>query len=178
MPQLIRVAMHTFLIYLFLIVGLRLMGRRHTGQLTIIDLIIIIVLGSAVETAMVAANTSLPAGIVSASTLLLTNRLLSWSLTRSKRLRRLVLGGPVLLVRHGVFVEEHLKRVGFTEADVMEAIRQHGEEAVTDVKYAVLEDDGSISVLGRHTESLHSDGPIISDLNHPVGTKHIQSASS
>ncbi|MBV9467814.1 MAG: DUF421 domain-containing protein [Abitibacteriaceae bacterium] len=141
------VALHTVAIYLFLVAGLRLLGRRQMGQLTAVDLMIIIVLGSAVETAMVAGNTSLEAGLVSAATLLFVNRGLALVLYRSKRLRHLVVGGPVLLVHFGHFVEEHLRRVGLTEADVLEAIRERGEPGIEKVKFAVLEVDGSINVV-------------------------------
>src|SRR5436305_8100266 len=130
MRSLVPVAVHTLVIYLFLVVALRAVGRRQTGQLTALDLVIIIVLGSAVETAMVAANTSLPAGIVSAGTLLLVNRLLTAALSRSRRLRHFVLGNPVLLIQNGHFIAEHLRRLGLTEADVLEAIRERGEEGL------------------------------------------------
>lgn len=147
LPPLLAVAFHTLVIYLFLIAGLRLMGRRQMGQLTIIDLMIIILLGSAVETAMVAGNTSLAAGLVSAGTLLLANRLITAIACRSRRLRHLVSGGPVLLVHNGQLVEPHLRRAGLCPADVLEAIRERGCGGVDEVKYAVLEADGSINVV-------------------------------
>ena len=168
---LLRVALHTTAIYFFLIAGLRCLGRRQMGQLTSVDLMIIIVLGSAVETAMVAGNTTLEAGLVSAATLLAVNRGLAFVLHRSKRLRHLVVGGPVLLVHFGHFVEEHLRRVGLTEADVLEAIHERGEAGIEKVKFAVLEVDGSINVvpLGAAThcggKSIHSHTP-----THPVAT--------
>src|SRR5690348_18122795 len=110
MPSLSTVAMHTLIIYLFLALTLRFISLRQLGQLTVIDLVIIILLGSAVETAMVAADTSLPAGLVSASVLLFTNRLLTWTFCRSKRLRHMAGSSAILLVHDGQFVEEHLRR--------------------------------------------------------------------
>src|SRR5690349_25029534 len=103
---------HTLAIYAFLIFGLRVLGRRQTGQLTVLDLTIIILLGSAVETAMIAGNTRLVAGLVSAATLLAANRVLTRIVCRSRRLRRLIVGNPVLLVHNGHFIEEHLKKAG------------------------------------------------------------------
>src|SRR5207245_376999 len=125
----------TLALYAFLIAALRLLGRRQTGQLTVVDLVIIILLGSAVETAMIAGDTSLPAGLVSAATLLLANRLLASMLRRSRRLRHLVVGNPILLVHDGHFVEEHLKRNGLLEADVLEAMRERGCAAIEDVRF-------------------------------------------
>ena len=147
LKDLLPVFGHTCAIYLFLIFMIRFFNRRQLGQFTVIDLIIIILLGSAVETAMVNANTTLAAGIVCASTLMLLNTLLARVLCRSKRLRHLVLQGPVLLVHDGQFVEDHLRRIGFTHEDVMEAIREREYDDVADVRFAVLETDGEVNVI-------------------------------
>src|SRR2546425_9348724 len=101
LKPLLPVVGQTFAIYLFLILALRFVGHRQLGQFTVLDLVIIIVLGSAVETAMIAGDTSLRAGLACAATLLLTNWLLSLLLRRSRRLRHLVDGHPVLLVHNG-----------------------------------------------------------------------------
>ena len=150
------VAAYTFLIYVFLVVGFRLLGRRQLGQLTVIDLVVIIVMGSAVETAMVNGNTSLPAGFVSAGTLLLTNRLLSFALSRSKWLRHRIGGGAMLLVNYGHIVEEHLRRAGLTHADVEQALRARGYDGPAGVKFAVLEEDGEINVVPMDVKTLHA----------------------
>ncbi|HZT42090.1 MAG TPA: YetF domain-containing protein [Chthonomonadaceae bacterium] len=147
MRSLVPVAIHTICIYLFLIVALRLIGRRLTGQLTVVDLTVIILLGSAVETAMVAGDVSLPAGLVSAGILLILNRLLTLLVVRSKRLRHLLGIGPVLLVQNGHFLEDHLRRVGLSEADVLEAIREREKADLSDVRFAVMEPDGEINVI-------------------------------
>jgi len=137
----------TAAIYLFLIAGLRLVGRRQLGQLTVLDLVVVLVLGSAVETAMIHGDTSLPVGLVSAATLLILNRLLSLLLLRSRRFRHLVNGGPTLLVNHGAVLDEHLVRAGMTEADLVEALRARGFAGPQGVRAAVLETDGSVSVV-------------------------------
>jgi uncharacterized membrane protein YcaP (DUF421 family) len=129
------------------------MGRRHLGQMTVVDLVVVIVLGSAVETAMVGGNTSLPVGLVSAATLFGTNRLLTAVLSRFPRVRSLVLGSPMVLVHHGKVVEEQLRRVGVTRADVLQAIRERGVCELDEVKFAVLELDGAINVIPRTPET-------------------------
>jgi uncharacterized membrane protein YcaP (DUF421 family) len=144
---LVEVAGSTAAIYLFLIGALRLVGRRQLGQLTVIDLVVVLALGSAVETAMIHGNTSLPAGLVSAGTLLVLNAVLTWVFRRSPRLRHLVNGGPVLLVHDGCVVEEHVRRVSLTDADLMEALRSRGFDDLKQVQAAVLETDGSITVV-------------------------------
>lgn len=149
MHPLIQVAFHTLAVYLFLIILVRLYGRRAMGQLTAIDLAIIIVLGSAVETAMVAGNTSLAAGLVSACTLLVANRLLATLFRRSRRLRHIVATNPLLLVHNGELIEQHMRQTGLTEADVLEALRERECVDLADVRYAVLEADGTVTVLAH-----------------------------
>ncbi len=123
-----------------------LLGRREIAQLTAVELIIIAILGSAVETAMIAGNTSLAAGLVSATTLLLANRALSILVRRSRRVRHLLLGGPILLVNNGRMIYPHLQRAGLTEANVEQAIRERGYD-VSECRAAVLEIDGSVGVV-------------------------------
>jgi len=141
------VALNTFCIYVLLILAFRFLGRRQLGQLNVIDLVIILIMGSAVETAMVHGNLSLPAGLVSASVLLLTNKLISALANRFKFLRKIVSPGPILLVNRGSVIDEHLKRSGLTHDDVLEAIRERGYSDVSNVKFAVMEEDGEINVV-------------------------------
>src|SRR5260370_11571041 len=105
------VAGSTAAIYLFLLVLLRLFGRRQLGQFTVIDLVVVLLLGSAVETAMIHGDVSLPAGFASAATLMLMNRLLTPVFLRSERFCDLGGGGPAPLVHHGRPPEEHLRPV-------------------------------------------------------------------
>ena len=137
----------TTLIYLFLIVLLRLFGRRELAQLSVIDLIVVLILGSAVETAMIHGNLTLPAGLTSAATLLVVNKALTVVFLRSPRLRHLVGGGPVLLVHNGHVIAAHLQKAGLSAADVAEAIRGKGYEDLKQVRFAVLETDGDITVI-------------------------------
>jgi uncharacterized membrane protein YcaP (DUF421 family) len=135
-------------IYLFLIAILRLIGRRQLAQLTALDLIVVLLLGSAVETAMIHGDISLAAGFVSAATLLVLNRLLTLVFLRAPRLSHLVNGGPILLVHDGAVIEEHLRRVGITQPDLDAALRSRGFADSGGVREAVLETDGSITVVG------------------------------
>ena len=158
--ELARVAAQTLTIYLLLIVGLTFAGRRLISQLTLLELAIVMILGSAVETSMVAGDTSLPAGLVSATTLMLGNRALSFLLGRSPWLRHLLVGRPILLVRDGQLLPGHLSRAGLTEADVLGAIRERGYADLKRVRFAVLESDGSVGVIPVGTTVLHDDRSI------------------
>ena len=126
-----------------------MLSRKQLGQLTALDLLVMILLGSAVETAMVHGSTLLRAGFVSASTLLVANRCLSSLSLRFKKFNRLFGPGPLLLVHNGTLVEEHLKRAGLTREDVMQALRGREHADLQNVRFAVLETDGEINVIPR-----------------------------
>ncbi len=147
--ELFQVVWHTLVIYFFLILALTFVGRRQISRLSITELVVIMVLGSAVETAMVAGNTSLPAGLASAATLLLANWGFAGVLARSRRLRRLMMGRPLLLVYKGRLLAARLAAAGLTEEDLMEGLRKRGFGDLAQVKIAVLEIDGGISVVRK-----------------------------
>ena len=148
-PVLLIVAGSTATIYLFLITLLRVFGRRQLAQLSALDLIVVLLLGSSVETAMIHGDLSLPAGLVSAGTLIVLNRLLTWVFLQSPRLSQLVNGGPILLVHEGRILDDHLRRVGLTRLDLDAALRGRGFAGPAGVRAAVLETDGSISVVAE-----------------------------
>jgi len=147
-PILLVVAGTTACIYLFLITILRLVGRRQLAQLSALDLVVVLLLGSTVETAMIHGDTSLAAGLVSAATLLVLNRLLNVVFLHSSRLSHLVNGGPILLVHDGHVIPSHLRRVGLTGPDLDAALRSRGYAGPGGIDDAVLETDGTISVVG------------------------------
>ena len=138
---------NTLIIYLFLIVAIRLFGRRQLGQLTPIDVLVVILLGSCVETAMIHGDSSLKAGLVSATVLLLANRLLTFWFNKSKRLRHIFVSGPVLIVHNGELVQANMDKMGLTEKDVMEGIRAREETDIKNIKFGVMEPDGTINVV-------------------------------
>ncbi|HEX9012073.1 MAG TPA: YetF domain-containing protein [Anaerolineaceae bacterium] len=146
---LIPVVLSTLVLYLGIIFTMSLLGKHHTTELTVTELVILMVLGSSVETAMIAGNSSLLAGLTSAATLLLGNRLLSLLVKRWSWLRRIVIGQPIPLIYHSRFLHPQIRKAGLTQADVMEGIRERGYEKLEDVRLAVLELDGSISVIAN-----------------------------
>jgi uncharacterized membrane protein YcaP (DUF421 family) len=143
------VAIRTGIVYLFLVVALRLAGKREIGQLSILDLIVLLVIADAVQNAMVGENTTLAGGLVAAGTLILLDRLLKLAGDRSRRLRGLLESEPRLLVRDGVALPNALREEGIEDDELAAALRAHGLLEVEDVALAVLETDGSISVVPR-----------------------------
>ena len=153
---LLSVSFNTAVIYVFLVIAVRLVGRRYLGQSTPIDLLFIILLGSSVETAMVRSSPSLKAGLVSAITLLILNRLLTGLLSKSKKWAHLVGSGPILLIHNGHFVEENLKKIGLTKEDVIHAMHAKECSSLRSVRYAVFEPNGEINVVPMNGANLPS----------------------
>ena len=142
-----NVVLRTLVVYLALLVGLRLAGKRELGQMTPFDLVLVLVISNAVQNAMVGPDTSLTAGLAAAFTLLLAN----WTANRIGLkwpwLQRKMIGSPTLLISHGQFVEDNMRREGLEPDEVLMAMREHGVADVADVEMAVLEIDGTISIV-------------------------------
>jgi uncharacterized membrane protein YcaP (DUF421 family) len=147
--ELLTVSVHTLVIYIFLVLGLSLLGHRETSQLGLVEIVIIMVLGSAVETAMVAGDTSLQAGLTSAATLLVCNLVMTRLFERLRWLRRVVIGHPIPLVDNGRILTRRAQAAGLSENDILEGIRERGYNSLDQVRYAILEIDGNISVIAK-----------------------------
>lgn len=141
------VALRTALVYLALLVGLRLAGKREIGQLTVFDLVVLLLISNAVQNAMVGSDYSLTGGLIAAVVLLIGNRLVAQLRLRSTRLRHLLEGTPTVLVLHGEVIPAHLRQESLDEDTLEAALREHGVGSISDVEMAVLENDGSISVV-------------------------------
>jgi uncharacterized membrane protein YcaP (DUF421 family) len=142
----------TALIYVAILVGLRLAGKREIGQMTIFDLVVLLLLANAVQNAMVGTDTSVLGGILAAGTLLGINAIVAYLRLRSPRLRHIIEGSPTLLILHGKIISENAQREGIDHPTLEAALREHGVEKVSDVEIAVLELDGMISVVPINQE--------------------------
>ena len=119
------------------------------------DLVVLLLLANAVQNAMVGPDSSVSGGLVAAMTLLVLNGAVARLRLRSRRLRDLVEGSPTILVRHGRVIQANLDREGIDRDTLETAMREHGVAAIGDADLAVLEIDGSISVIPATTEGLH-----------------------
>ena len=153
------IILRTLVIYIIILVGLRLSGKREIGQMTIFDLVVLLLIANAVQNAMVGPDTSLVGGILAAVVLLVVNGLLARLRLKSPRLRRLVEGTPTLLVLHGEVIKEHMIREGIDEESLLTAFREHGVAKVDAVEMAVLEIDGSISIVPKSDSTTHIKKP-------------------
>lgn len=146
---LITVIWHTVVLYMFLIAALRLVGRAIMAESTLPEYLIVALLGSAVEMALYAGSSTLIAGLVSAATLLAMNRIFTVLVARSSRLRRALVGAPIILAHDGQIVLPHLRRAGLTQRDLITAVRERGYASLDDVRFAVMEADGTVAVVPR-----------------------------
>ena len=142
-----QIVVRTMIVYAVVVLGLRLLGKRQLGQMTIFDLVMILLIANAVQNAMVGTDTSLGGGLVAALTLLAVNAAVTRLVNLSPFAERLFEGAPTLLVKDGGFVAENLRREGLAKEEVEMAIREHGIETTEGVRVAYLEPDGTISVI-------------------------------
>lgn len=137
----------TLVVYCVTLAGIRLAGKREVGQMTPFDLVVLLLLANAVQNAMTGPDTSLYGGIVAAATLLLVNAVVARLTWRSRRVRVWLEGTPRLLVRSGRVLHQNLIDERLSIEELHQALREHGVPTVEEVSLAVLEIDGTISVL-------------------------------
>ena len=137
------------IVYAFLIAVLRLSGKRQIGQLAPFDLVLLLVLSNAVQNAMNGGDNSVTAGIVSAATLICLNFLMGYVTYRSKRMERWVEGQPEVLIHNGRLFEKAMAHAQLTHHELNAALRQAGCASVAEVHFAILENNGSITVTPR-----------------------------
>jgi uncharacterized membrane protein YcaP (DUF421 family) len=135
------------LIYVALLLLLRLSGKRTVGQFTPFDLLVLVLLGDAVQGAMIAEDKSVTGGVLLVATLLVLNWLAGFVSARSRSVDRLLEGTPELLVRDGTLYESVLRRSNISHTDLKESMRKAGCTRMEDVRLAVLETNGQITVV-------------------------------
>ena len=145
-----NIAFRSIVIYLVVLVGLRLTGKREVGQMASFELVLLLLIANAVQNAMTGPDTTLSGGLVAASTLLLLNWIMTRLVWRSKKFRSFVEGNPTLLIHQGKYLVKNMSREMIVVADIEQALREHGVNDVSEVALAVLEVDGTISVLRKN----------------------------
>jgi len=146
---LLDVAARTGIVYVFLVVALRLGGKHQVGQLTLFDFIVLLLVADAVQNAMVGENATLAGGLVAATTLVVLDRLLDAFANRSRKIRKVLEGEPRILIRNGVVLDKALHQESVSPDDLAAALRASGFLDPAAVAVAILETDGSISVIPK-----------------------------
>ena len=137
-------------IYIFIIGAIRLFGKKELSQLSVIDLVFILLISNSVQNAMVGTNSTVQGGIAAALGLFVANYILRFFLLRSKKFREVLQGEEIVLVLHGKVLQEGLKRARMTEDELEMSIREHGVKDISEANLVALEVDGNISVLSSN----------------------------
>ncbi len=143
----LSIVMRTSVVYITILLGMRIFGKREIGQMAPFDLVLLLLISNAVQNAMVGSNNTLSGGLLAALILLLLNFAISRMRLRSARFRQLVEGTPTVLISQGKLIKENLSKEGIDEAQLQAALREHGVNEFSKVALAVLETDGMISIL-------------------------------
>ncbi|HEY2916410.1 MAG TPA: YetF domain-containing protein [Candidatus Limnocylindrales bacterium] len=141
-------------VYAIFLIALRLSGKRELGQFTIFDLSLVLLAANALQPAITGPDVSLGGAMVIVLTLFLLNRAVAMARHRSPLLRRILDYAPTVIARDGQWDDRAIDREDLDQQDLESAIREHGLETVSEVKLAVLEHDGSISVVPLEGERL------------------------
>jgi uncharacterized membrane protein YcaP (DUF421 family) len=167
--------LRAIIVYLFLVVGLRLAGKRELAQLNPFDLVVLLTLSNTVQNAIIGDDNSVTGGILGATALLLTNYLVVRFLYRHARLERLIEGEPDVLVENGTVRMDRLGEELITLPELESAAHKQGFSSLDDVDRAVLEPGGTISFFGktpapdavRHEEIRQRLDAILAELRGP-----------
>lgn len=141
--------LRALLVYGFLLIVLRLTGKRQVGQLAPFDLVLLLVLSNAVQNSMNAGDNTVGAGFVLVLTLVAVNGFMGWITWRHKRLETFFEGSPQILVHNGQLDERKLAAEHITRHELMAAVRQAGVTDLADVRVAILETNGRINVIAK-----------------------------
>ena len=145
--DLLSVAIRTAIVYVALVIAFRVVGKRAAGQLSTLNLVVLLIVANAVQNAMVGQNSSLIAGLLAAAVILVLDILLHWVADRSPRFRDALDGEPTVLVEEGRPIPENLRREAVSERELGIALRQNGLMTVAEARYVYLEPNGAISVI-------------------------------
>ncbi len=147
-----ELVLRAIIVYAFLLVILRVTGKRQVGQLSPFDLVLLLVLSNAVQNAMNGGDNSVVAGIISAGTLVILNYLVSVATYKSKKIEALVEGKPEVLVHNGKVFADVMERQRLTHHELNSALRSAGCACVDEVHFAILENDGQITVQPKKSK--------------------------
>lgn len=147
MNPFLDIALRSLAVYAFMLVAIRLTGKKELSQLNTTDVVLILLISNAVQNAMVGSDSSLLGGLCAAAVLFLLNFILKKFMFKNKKLRDLILQKPEILIHNGNLDFAKLSSLDITNEELREAMREHGVDRYKDVKLAILEADGNISII-------------------------------
>ena len=134
------------IVYLFIFALLRLLGKKHVSQMAPFDLVVLLIISESVQNALIGDDKSVTGGLVASATIVGLTALLGYASWRNKTVAHVLEGRPRLLVRNGRVLKNVLAREQITHAELLEALRRQGCASLARVRYAILENDGDITI--------------------------------
>jgi uncharacterized membrane protein YcaP (DUF421 family) len=150
---LLIIAGKSIAIYVFILLAIRLFGKKELAQLSVIDLVFILLISNAVQNAMVGSDTTLQGGMAAAIGLFVVNYLMKYLNYYFPKFGKAVQGGSVMLVYQGEVLTKNLADAMISQDELLASIREHGVAGVAEVNLAILEADGNISVLSNEFQN-------------------------
>jgi uncharacterized membrane protein YcaP (DUF421 family) len=145
----IDIAARSVAVYIFIVIAIRLFGKKELAQLSVVDLVFILLISNSVQNAMVGPSTSLTGGLVAALVLFSVNFIFKKIIYKHKNISEFIQGKSVVLIYEGKMQHHNLKEVEITYEELQAAIREHGILDIEYVKLAMLEVDGNISIIAN-----------------------------
>ncbi len=161
----VTIAGKSVIVYLFIIVAIRIFGKKELSQLSVIDLVFILLISNSVQNAMVGSDSSLEGGMVAALGLFIANTMFKFLIRAFPILGKVIQGDKIMLIHEGHLMIDNLKRSMLSMDELEQVIREHGVRSIKDVDLAVLEVDGNISILSKdysHKTIQHKKKPSLS----------------
>ena len=143
----LNIALKSIAVYVFIVAAIRVFGKKEFAQLSIIDLVFILLISNSVQNAMVGADSSLEGGLVAAFSLFLMNYVFKKISLLSKSFSKAIEGEPIMLIYQGEVKLDGLKKAQISVDQLNAVVREHGVESVELVNLAMFEVNGNISVL-------------------------------
>ena len=150
MDPYLSIILRTCSVYLFVIIAIRIFGKSQLSQLSVFDLVFILLISNSVQNAMVGPDATLQGGLIAAGSLFVLNYLIKKIAYRYKKVSNLLQGEPILLINKGRVISKNLAKINLSINELQAAIREHGVATFTDVNLAMLETDGNISILSNN----------------------------
>lgn len=145
----ILIVLRTLILYALVIVALRLMGKREIGQLQPFELVVILMISDLAVVPAESVGIPLLSGIIPILVLLTASMTLAWISLKSQKAREIICGKPSILIERGRILEDELKRNCYNLTDLLEELRISNVPNIADVEYAILENNGQLSVFPK-----------------------------
>jgi uncharacterized membrane protein YcaP (DUF421 family) len=143
------IVLRALFLYVFVVFLMRVIGRRELSSLSAVDLVLLIVLGDAIQQGLTQDDYSVTGAVIAVSTIASVQVASSYLSFRSRRARRIIEGEPVVVVEDGKLLERNMKRERLTEDELAEEMRQQQIASVEDVQWGILESNGTISFIPK-----------------------------